>query len=108
MLTILRPAAAFAADREVAAGRPDQGERCAVFPERKRTVLDSGQPKVTASSCMQKPRRMRHQHGVQRVARAISRARRPQIGPSFLVHSGDVLDQRRALARAQGALLPGG
>jgi hypothetical protein len=33
-----------------------------------------------------------------------SRARRPRLSPSFLARSGDVLDQRRALARAQGAL----
>ena len=53
---------------------------------------------------MQKPRRMRHRHGVQQAARAIGRARRPQISPSFLAHSGDVLDQRRSLARAKGWL----
>jgi predicted ATPase len=46
-------------------------------------------------------------HGAQRAARATSRARRPRISPSFLAHSGDVLDQRRALARAQGGALPG-
>ena len=56
-------------------------------------------------SCMQKPRRMRHQQGVQRAAHATSRARRPRISRSFLAHSGDVLDQRRALARAQGVAL---
>jgi hypothetical protein len=49
---------------------------------------------------------MLHQHGVQRAARATNRsqARRPRISPSFLAHSGDVLDQRGELARAQGAL----
>jgi hypothetical protein len=49
---------------------------------------------------------MLHQHGVQLAARATNRsqARRPRISPSFLAHSGDVLDQRRALARTQGAL----
>jgi hypothetical protein len=49
---------------------------------------------------------MLHQHGVQRAARATNRsqARRPRISPSFLAHSGDVLHQRRELARAQGAL----
>jgi hypothetical protein len=64
----------------------------------------SGVAESSACSCMQKPRRMRHQHGVQRAACATSRARRPRISPSFLAHSGDVLDQRRELARAQGAL----
>jgi hypothetical protein len=59
---------------------------------------------VAPIGCMQKPRRMRHQHGVQRAARATSRARRPRISRSCLAHSGDVLDQHRALARAQGAL----
>jgi hypothetical protein len=59
---------------------------------------------TAGSSCMQKLRRMRHQHGVQRAARVTSRARRPRISPSFLAHSGDVLGQRRALARAQAAL----
>jgi hypothetical protein len=60
--------------------------------------------KTALGSCMQKPRWMRHQHAAQRAARATSRARRPRISPSFLAHSGDVLDQRRALARAQGVL----
>ena len=41
---------------------------------------------------------------VQRAGRATSRARRPRISPWFLAYSGDVLDQRRALARAQGPL----
>ena len=49
---------------------------------------------------------MLQQHSVQRAARATNRsqARRPRVSPSFLAHSGDVLDQRRELARAQGAL----
>lgn len=52
---------------------------------------------------------MLHQHGVQLAARATNRsqARRPRISPLFLAHSGDVLDQRRELARAQGGALPG-
>lgn len=49
---------------------------------------------------------MLHQHGVQLAARATNRsqARRPRISPSFLAHSGDVLDQRGELARTRGAL----
>jgi hypothetical protein len=43
----------------------------------------SGVAESSACSCMQKPRRMRHQHGVQRAACATSRARRPRISPSF-------------------------
>ena len=49
---------------------------------------------------------MLHRRGVQLAARATNRSQalRPRISPSFLALSGDVLDQRRALARAQGAL----
>ena len=50
---------------------------------------------------------MLHQHSVQLAtarATARSQARQPRISRSFLAHSGDVLDQRRELARAQGAL----
>jgi len=54
--------------------------------------------------CMQKPRRMRHEHGAQLAARATSRARRPRISPSFLAHSGDVLDQRVRWPELKGAL----
>src|SRR3954454_1147293 len=59
------------------------------------------------SSCMQKARRTRHQHGVQRAARATSRARRPRISPSSLAHSGDVLEQRRPLGESSRGVLPG-
>jgi hypothetical protein len=69
-----------------------------------RAYLGAGES--SACSCMQEPRPMHHQHGVQLAARGPNRsqARRPRISPLFLAHSGDVLDQRRALARAQGAL----
>ena len=51
---------------------------------------------------------MLHQHGVQLAARATNRSQaRPRISPSFLAQLGDVLDQRRELARAQGGALPG-
>ena len=49
---------------------------------------------------------MLHEHGVQLATRATNRsqARGPRISPLFLAHSGEVLDQRRELARAQAAL----
>ena len=73
-------------------------------PKGRSALAGAEQALAPRSSCMQEPRPMLHQHGVQRAARATGRARRPRISPSLLAHSGDVLDQRRALARAQGAL----
>ena len=65
-----------------ATGSPDRASgRCDRCPSASRTAASKpayGEGEGAESACMQKPRRMRHQHGVERAACATSRARRPR------------------------------